>query len=43
MDGAYMAARMYGASPASPAAGVAEAASRMIEAYGRKGEKQGSR
>ena len=31
MDGAYMAARMYGASPDNPAAGVAEAARRLID------------
>ena len=31
MDGAYIAARMYGASPDNPGAGVAEAARRMIE------------
>ncbi len=39
MDGAYIAARMYGASPDNPAAGVAEAARRMIEAsLGRSGK-----
>jgi AcrR family transcriptional regulator len=32
MDGAYMAARMYGATPDSPAAGVAEAARVLIDA-----------
>ncbi len=32
MDGAYMAARMYGASPGNPAANVAEAARQMIDA-----------
>jgi AcrR family transcriptional regulator len=32
MDGAYMAARMYGATPDSPAAGVSEAARRLIDA-----------
>jgi AcrR family transcriptional regulator len=31
MDGAYMAARMYGASPGSPAADVAEAAQWIID------------
>jgi AcrR family transcriptional regulator len=31
MDGAYMAARMFGASPANPASGVAEAARRAID------------
>jgi AcrR family transcriptional regulator len=33
MDGAYMAARAYGASPASPAAHLATAARRMIAAW----------
>jgi AcrR family transcriptional regulator len=33
MDGAYMAARMYGASPDNPAANVAAAARQMIDAY----------
>jgi AcrR family transcriptional regulator len=32
MDGAYMAARMYGASPNNPAANVAEAARHLIDA-----------
>jgi len=32
MDGAYMAARMYGNSPNNPAAHVAEAARQVIEA-----------
>lgn len=32
MDGAYMAARMYGASPENPAVGVAEAARQLIDA-----------
>jgi AcrR family transcriptional regulator len=32
MDGAYMAARMYGASPSNPAADVAEAARQVIDA-----------
>jgi AcrR family transcriptional regulator len=32
MDGAYLAARMYGASPDNPGAGVAEAARRLIDA-----------
>jgi AcrR family transcriptional regulator len=32
MDGAYMAARMYGASPGNPAANVAEAARQVIDA-----------
>jgi AcrR family transcriptional regulator len=32
MDGAYMAARMFGASPDNPAAGVCEAAQQLIEA-----------
>jgi AcrR family transcriptional regulator len=32
MDGAYLAARMYGASPDNPGAGVAEAAKRLIDA-----------
>jgi len=32
MDGAYMAARMYGPSPDSPAASVAEAAQQLIDA-----------
>ncbi len=34
MDGAYMAARMYGASPSNPAATVAEAARQVIDAHG---------
>jgi AcrR family transcriptional regulator len=33
MDGAYMAARMYGVSPANPAKGVAEAARQLIDLY----------
>lgn len=33
MDGAYMAARMYGASPSNPAATVAEAARQVIDAH----------
>jgi AcrR family transcriptional regulator len=33
MDGAYIAARMYGASPHNPAADVAEAARQLIDAY----------
>jgi len=33
MDGAYMAARMFGASPNSPAVDVAEAARQLIDAY----------
>ena len=33
MDGAYMAARMYGASAANPAATVAEAAQQVIDAH----------
>ena len=33
MDGAYMAARMFGPSPNNPAAHVAEAAQHLIEAY----------
>ena len=33
MDGAYMAARMYGAVPDSPASGVADAARQLIDAY----------
>ena len=33
MDGAYMAARMYGAVAASPASGVAEAARQLIDAH----------
>lgn len=33
MDGAYMAARMFGVAPGSPAAHLAEAARHMIEAY----------
>jgi AcrR family transcriptional regulator len=33
MDGAYMAARMYGTSPENPAADVAEAARRLIDAH----------
>ena len=32
MDGAYLAARMYGNSPINPAAHVAEAARLLIEA-----------
>jgi AcrR family transcriptional regulator len=32
MDGAYMAARMFGSSPSNPAAGVAEAARQIIDA-----------
>jgi AcrR family transcriptional regulator len=32
MDGAYMAARMFGASPESPAANLAETARRLIDA-----------
>jgi AcrR family transcriptional regulator len=32
MDGAYMAARMYGGSPNNPAAGVAEAARQLVDA-----------
>ena len=32
MDGAYMAARMFGASPSNPAVNVAEAARQLIEA-----------
>jgi len=32
MDGAYMAARMYGAAPGNPAANVAEAAQQLIDA-----------
>jgi hypothetical protein len=32
MDGAYLAARMYGATPDNPGAGVAEAARRLIDA-----------
>jgi AcrR family transcriptional regulator len=32
MDGAYMAARMYGASPSNPASHVADAARQMIDA-----------
>jgi AcrR family transcriptional regulator len=32
MDGAYLAARMYGASPDNPGAGVAEAARSLIDA-----------
>ena len=35
MDGAYMAARMYGASPSNPAVNVAEAARLLIDAHGR--------
>ena len=31
MDGAYMAARMYGASPDNPASSVAEAARRLVD------------
>lgn len=33
MDGAYMAARMYGASPDNPAADVAETARQLIDAH----------
>ncbi len=33
MDGAYMAARMYGASPSNPGADVAEAAQWIIDAH----------
>ena len=33
MDGAYMAARMYGVVPDSPASGVAEAARQLIDAH----------
>jgi AcrR family transcriptional regulator len=33
MDGAYMAARMFGASPANPAANVAQAAQQVIDAH----------
>ena len=33
MDGAYMAARMYGAGPDNPASGVAEAARQLIDAH----------
>lgn len=33
MDGAYMAARMYGASPKNPAADVAQAARLLIDAH----------
>jgi AcrR family transcriptional regulator len=33
MDGAYMAARMFGSVPDSPAAGVAEAARQLIDAH----------
>lgn len=33
MDGAYMAARMYGASPSSPAVTVVEAARQVIDAH----------
>lgn len=33
MDGTYMAARMYGSSPANPAAHVAEAARRLIDVF----------
>ncbi len=33
MDGAYMAARMYGASPDNPAATVGGAARRVIDAH----------
>jgi AcrR family transcriptional regulator len=33
MDGAYMAARMYGASPDNPALGVAETARQIIDAH----------
>lgn len=34
MDGAYMAARMYGASPENPAAGMRQSALRLLEAHG---------
>lgn len=33
MDGAYVAARMFGSSPDNPAAGVADAARQLIEAH----------
>lgn len=33
MDGAYMAARMYGSAAESPASGVADAARHLIDAY----------
>jgi len=33
MDGAYIAARMFGASPSNPAANVAEAARKLIDAH----------
>jgi AcrR family transcriptional regulator len=33
MDGAYIAARLYGADPGSPAAGTAEAARQLIDAH----------
>jgi AcrR family transcriptional regulator len=33
MDGAYMAARMFGSMPDNPAAGVAEAARQLIDAH----------
>ena len=33
MDGAYMAARMFGSSPSNPATDVAEAARHLIDAY----------
>jgi len=33
MDGAYMAARMFGGSPDNPAANLAEAAQQLIDAY----------
>lgn len=33
MDGAYMAARMFGGSPGNPAANVAEAAQQLIDGY----------
>ena len=33
MDGAYLAARMFGASPDNPATGVAEAARQLIDAH----------
>ena len=33
MDGAYMAARMFGASPRNPAAGAAEAARQLVDAH----------
>jgi AcrR family transcriptional regulator len=33
MDGAYMAARMFGSAPGNPAVGVAEAARQLIDAH----------